>query len=45
MEVVSGAHGAGGVEEMKVARGRFHADRLRVGKWSFYAQMHKLDRG
>jgi hypothetical protein len=30
---------------MKVARGRFHTDRLQVRKWSFYAQMHKLDRG
>jgi hypothetical protein len=40
MQVVPGAHGAGGVEEMKVARSRFHADRLRVRKWSFYAQMH-----
>jgi hypothetical protein len=45
MEMVSGAHGAGRVEEMKVARGRFHADRLRVRKWSFYAQMDRLDRG
>jgi hypothetical protein len=44
MDVVTGADGAGAAEEMKVARRRFHADRFRVRKRSFYAQMHKLER-
>jgi hypothetical protein len=45
MDVVTGTDRAGAAEEMKVARRCFHADRFRVRKRSFYAEMHNLERG